>query len=83
MSASSADRWSEEDIRKLIAREDFRYQKIELPYGMSTGGKDRSATAKAIFPDDLTGKTVLDVGCRYGYFCFEALKRGASRAVVA
>jgi SAM-dependent methyltransferase len=81
MSTLPAARWTEEDVRDLIAREDFRYQRIELPYGMSTGGKDRSRTANAILPDDLKGKTVLDVGCRHGYFCFEALKRGASRVV--
>jgi SAM-dependent methyltransferase len=48
---------------------------------LSTPGEDRSLTADGIFPDDLSGKTVLDVGCRYGFFCFEALKRGAARVV--
>ncbi|HSJ96979.1 MAG TPA: methyltransferase domain-containing protein [Myxococcota bacterium] len=73
--------WSEEQVRELLRREQFAYQKIELPYGLSTGGDDRSATARAIFPDDMTGKTVLDVGSKYGFFCFEALRRGAKRAV--
>lgn len=30
---------------------------------------------------DLTGKTVLDVGCYYGFFLHEAIRRGARRAV--
>lgn len=64
-----------------MASEDFAYQDIPLPYGLSTGGHDRSATADRIFPADLTGKTVLDLGCSFGFFCFEALRRGARRVV--
>src|SRR5688500_4813236 len=79
--ASAPPRWSEDQVRKLIETEDFRYQKIDLPYGLSTKGHDRSATARQIFPQDLTGKTVLDLGCSFGFFCFEAVKRGASRVV--
>jgi 2-polyprenyl-3-methyl-5-hydroxy-6-metoxy-1,4-benzoquinol methylase len=73
--------WTEEQVRDLLKREKFAYQNIALPYGLSTGGDDRSATARAIFPDDMTGKSVLDIGSKYGFFCFEALRRGASRAV--
>ncbi|MGF1631664.1 MAG: class I SAM-dependent methyltransferase [Kiloniellaceae bacterium] len=73
--------WSKEQIEALLAREDFAYQDIELPYGLHTGGHDRSATADRIFPADLTGKTVLDLGCSFGFFCFEALRRGAKRVV--
>jgi 2-polyprenyl-3-methyl-5-hydroxy-6-metoxy-1,4-benzoquinol methylase len=66
----------------MLEADDFSYQRIELPYGLSTSGRhDRSSTARRIFPDDLSGKSVLDVGCRLGYFCFEALKRGAQRVV--
>ena len=68
-------------MRRFLAEEDLRYQRIALPYGLHTGGTDRSATCRDIFPDDMTGKTVLDLGSKYGYFCFEALKRGAQRAV--
>jgi len=65
----------------MLQEHDFSYQNIALPYGLSTGGDDRSHTAKKIFPDDLTGKSVLDIGAKYGYFCFEALKRGATRVL--
>ena len=32
-------------------------------------------------PHDLTGKTVLDIGCNTGFFSFECEKRGAQRVV--
>lgn len=32
-------------------------------------------------PEDLSGKTVLDIGCNEGYFVREALRRGATKAV--
>ncbi len=70
-----------EELEERLLREEFRYQKITLPSGRSVGVRDRSATAAAIFPPDLTGKSVLDLGCNYGYFCFEAKRRGAARVV--
>jgi len=73
--------WSREQVQALVDEGGFYYQNIDLPYGLSTGGTDRSPTARAIFPDDMSGKTVLDLGCKFGFFCFEALKRGATRAV--
>jgi SAM-dependent methyltransferase len=45
------------------------------------GKHDSKSTEKlkAIhLPNDLTGKRVLDVGCNEGFFCQEALRRGAS-----
>src|SRR6478609_7536294 len=32
-------------------------------------------------PKDLTGKTVLDIGCNAGFYSFEMKRRGASRVV--
>jgi tRNA (mo5U34)-methyltransferase len=32
-------------------------------------------------PDDLTGKTVLDIGCNAGFYSFEMERRGASRVL--
>ena len=73
--------WTKEQVERLLREEQFAYHRIELPYGLATAGADRSATADAIFPADLRGKTVLDVGCKYGFFCFEAARRGAARVV--
>ena len=74
-------KWTEEKVRSFLESEDLSYQDIELPYGFSTGGKDRSWTCERIFAEDMSGKSVLDIGTKYGYFCFEALKRGANRVV--
>jgi SAM-dependent methyltransferase len=70
--------WTEDKVRKLLANQEFTYQKVNLPYGLSTGGTDRSPTARLIFPENLAGKSVFDVGCMYGYFTFEAEERGAA-----
>jgi tRNA (mo5U34)-methyltransferase len=35
----------------------------------------------AMLPDDLTGKTVLDVGCNAGFYAFEMKRRGAAHVV--
>lgn len=73
--------WSREQVERMLGADDFNYQDIALPYGLSTGGYDRSATARTIFPDDMRGKSVLDLGSKFGYFCFEAIKRGADRVL--
>jgi len=73
--------WTREAIENFLATERPCYQKIELPFGLSTPGIDRRKTREKIFAGDLAGKSVLDVGCCNGYFCLEALARGARRAV--
>lgn len=73
--------WNEDRVKAMLQENSFSYQKIELPYGLFTKGADRSSTAKKIFPDDMSGKSVLDIGCKQGYFCFEALKRGATKVL--
>lgn len=35
----------------------------------------------AEIPEDLSGKTVLDIGCNAGFYCFEMKRRGALRVV--
>ena len=42
---------------------------------------DKFARFATIFPEDLTGKTVLDIGCNAGFYSVEALRRGAARVV--
>lgn len=69
--------WTKEEILTVLERESFGYQNVELPYGMETGGVDRSATAKTIFSKMSAGKSVFDLECKFGYFCFFAEKLGA------
>jgi SAM-dependent methyltransferase len=46
------------------------------------GDSDSSAKLAAIgLPEDLTGKSLLDLGCNEGFFCREALRRGATKVV--
>ena len=59
------------------------FHSIELAPGLKTRGSDDTARRVDILhmPEDLTGKTVLDVGAWDGFFSFEAERRGAARVV--
>jgi 2-polyprenyl-3-methyl-5-hydroxy-6-metoxy-1,4-benzoquinol methylase len=74
-------KWSKAQVEDLIKHENLAYQRIELPYGLMTAGEDRSSTSAKIFADGIQGKSVLDIGCYLGYFCYEAVRAGASRVV--
>ena len=73
--------FSRDSIVELLRERRFGYHRIELPYGLHTRGQDRSETGSLALPESLAGKSVLDVGSAYGYFCFEAEARGAARVV--
>jgi hypothetical protein len=60
--------WSKERIEDVLSRERFDYQKVSLPFGLHTRGHERDSTARLIFPDSLSGKSVLDVGSSLGFF---------------
>jgi 2-polyprenyl-3-methyl-5-hydroxy-6-metoxy-1,4-benzoquinol methylase len=72
---------SREELQEILRREHFDYQRMPLPYGLSTQGIDRSSTARLIFEEDLQGASVLDIGCCNGFFCYEAKRRNAGRVV--
>jgi SAM-dependent methyltransferase len=79
-----SDRSSAEavDIERFIRETEFSgYQRIVLPTGRVIPGTDRGPAADLVYAADLTGKSVLDVGCYYGFFLQEAIRRGANRAV--
>lgn len=38
-------------------------------------------TVKVCLPDNLSGKSVLDVGCNAGFYCIETKRRGAARVL--
>ena len=54
-------------------------------YQSFPGAKGASQSDKKLerlsLPNDLKGKSVLDIGCNEGFFCLEAARRGAARVV--
>jgi tRNA (mo5U34)-methyltransferase len=59
------------------------YHRIELRPGLwSPGSMDASKRLPGLgIPEDLAGKTVLDIGAWDGFFSFEAERRGATRVL--
>ncbi len=59
------------------------FHRIDLGNGIVTPGFDDTPTKlrQIQLPENLMGKTVLDVGAWDGFFSFEAERRGASRVV--
>jgi tRNA (mo5U34)-methyltransferase len=71
-----------EELQKKIA--DVRwFHRIDLGQGIVTPGLDDTPAklSRLKLPDDLTGKSVLDIGAWDGFFSFEAERRGASRVL--
>ncbi len=56
------------------------YQRIRLSDGVYTPGPMDSEEKLRLMqlPEDLRGKSVLDIGCNEGFFAFEAERRGAA-----
>lgn len=63
-------------LRKLRKR-------VTRASSLSSHSRDsgRNETWDRVLPADLTGKSLLDVGCAEGDFCFEAERRGAADIV--
>jgi tRNA (mo5U34)-methyltransferase len=76
----------EEDVAAL----GWWYQRFQLPNGVWTGDgsgpaydpSERWQLFAPYIPDDLSGKTVLDVGGNAGYFSVQMKLRGAKRCVM-
>jgi tRNA (mo5U34)-methyltransferase len=81
---------SREQVEAEVRALGFWFQHIDLPCGVSTGNGEEPSynpeTRWRVFepfvPQDLTGKTVLDVGGNAGYFSVQMLLRGAARCVL-
>jgi len=81
-----------EQIQAELKRLEPWFHYIDLGDGLAT--KTRSAIGepvdhprptwekvKVFLPEDLSGKTVLDVGCNAGFYSLEAKRRGAARVL--
>lgn len=73
---------SNADLRARAAEIDW-FHSIELAPGFVTAGADDTPARLGMFelPDDLSGRSVLDIGAWDGFFSFEAERRGATRVV--
>jgi tRNA (mo5U34)-methyltransferase len=59
------------------------YHTLDLGDGVVTRGVDKTAErlSRVGLPEDLSGRSVLDIGAWDGFFSFEAERRGAARVV--
>lgn len=53
------------------------YQKVTYKGRTLWWGRDRSQTYRTIFSEPPIGKSILDVGCHTGFYCFMAASEGA------
>jgi SAM-dependent methyltransferase len=78
--------WTTAEIKAWVeaqAGANYWYQTIPIGDGVVTPGKTDSLQRLRLLglPDDLSGKSVLDVGSNSGMLCFECKKRHAARVV--
>ena len=79
-----------ETVLKKMAQISYWWHSLELGYGIVTPGHhggihhpsgDRALLEKMRLPEDLRGKSVLDIGAWDGFYSFAAEKRGATKVV--
>lgn len=73
--------WTKEGIRKWVFSQDW-YQSIHVIEDIVTPGNfDATRRFKLMNLGDLSGKSVLDVGCNSGQICFQVKKLGALKVI--
>ena len=86
--SASAVKWRPEDVQRRIHELGDWFQNMELA-GVQTAPDHflgdypecKWRTFAHALPVDLTGKTVLDIGCNAGFYSLEMKRRGAARVV--
>lgn len=73
-----------DDLEQTVQARQW-FHRIDLGNGVITPGMDDTPfkLPALVLPDDLSGKTVLDVGAWDGFFSFECERRGAARVVAS
>jgi len=54
------------------------YQRLSYRGKLLAWGTDRTAAYRLLFTDPPAGKSILDVGCHVGFYCFQAASDGAA-----
>ena len=80
--------WTQEEIRRRVAELGEWFQNLNL-CGVQTAPNHflgdypsfKWKTFQHAIPADLSGKTVLDIGCNAGFYSIEMKRRGAERVV--
>jgi len=75
---------TDDELRKEIAQH-YWWHDMELRPGIITPGHGNVQTMLPYYgiPEDLTGLSVLDIGCWDGFYSFECERRGARRVVAS
>lgn len=85
---TSGRQWSDEQIRDKVSELGQWFHNMDLQ-GVQTApdhfldnypANKWKKFADAV-PEDLTGKSVLDIGCNAGFYSFEMKRRGATRVL--
>ena len=71
---------SDSELQALVNTKEW-YHKIQLRKNVFTNGSCPINARAYHLPNDLSGKRILDVGSWDGYWCFEALRRGAKQVI--
>jgi SAM-dependent methyltransferase len=82
----ASKQWTTEEIKAWVEAQsgaNYWYQTIPVGDSIVTAGKTDSLRRLRLLglPDDLSGKTVLDIGSNSGMLCLECKKRHADRVV--
>lgn len=73
--------WTRENIESWISSRTW-YQKIKLSNGFETAGRVECGKRLPLLKNaEVTGHSVLDIGCNSGYYCLWAKKKGAARVL--
>src|SRR3954471_24682147 len=70
------------DVDEFLSTTEFSgYQSVPLPHGRKIPGREKHTSTDFYLSGRVAGKSLLDIGTYYGLYPYEAIQRGATRAV--